>query len=279
MKKSVKLLGAACSLTMLMSGLAMAVSAETYDTKKTEAIKGTPTIDGKMDDIWKKANKIEANLVNKTLIPSESTTTAECYTMWDDNYFYFIGIVKDSAVHEEGGTAKEDVDSVELGFDELNSKKSENVPAGDPAAGSFRVGVNGELSGFGDKFTNAGDKFKGAATKTDTGYIVEMAIPFDKLTPEEGKVVSMEVQINDNMEGKGRSGLVTWNSDKCLGWQSSEAQGEVKLVAAPAEGGDSEPDSKPTPPTGDALPVAAAGLLVLSVATAAGTALVKKGRK
>lgn len=45
-----------------------------------------------------------------------------------------------------------------------------------------------------------------------------MAIPFDKLTPEEGKVVSMEVQINDNMEGKGRSGLVTWNSDKCLGW-------------------------------------------------------------
>ena len=100
MKKSVKFLGAACTLTMLMSGLAMGANAATYDTKKTEAIKGTPTIDGKMDDIWKKANKIEANLVNKTLIPSESTTTAECYTMWDDNYFYFLGIVKDlSLIH------------------------------------------------------------------------------------------------------------------------------------------------------------------------------------
>jgi len=209
------------------------VSAAAYNTKAIEAVKGTPAIDGKMDDIWNETKKEEVKLVNQTIIPSKSTTTGVCYTMWDDMYFYILIDVRDSAVFETGGTVAEDIDSVEIGFDELNSKGRGNVCTGaqDPAAGVFRVGVNNQLSGFGNKYENDLLKFKGAAKKTNSGYIVEMAIPFSSLKPEANKVVSMEVQINDSSNGGGRTGLITWNSDQCLGWQDSESHGEVKLSA------------------------------------------------
>ena len=232
MKKLVCFIGFLITFIMAMN---LIVSAAAYNTKSTEAVKGTPAIDGKMDDIWKETNKVEVKLVNQTILPSKSTTTGVCYTMWDEIYFYTLIDVKDSAVFETGGTVAEDIDSVEIGFDELNSKGIGNVCLGaqDPAAGVFRVDVNGRTSGFGNKFDNDFSKFKGAAKKTDSGYMVEMAIPFSNLKPEANKAVSMEVQINDSNNGGGRTGLITWNSDQCLGWQDSEAHGEVKLSAKP----------------------------------------------
>ena len=272
MRKACGLLATFCSAMLLAASFSIGANAATYDTKQTEAIKGTPTIDGKMDDIWKKANKIDVNMLNKTLIPSNSTTTAEAYTMWDDQNFYFFAVVKDSHVSDKGGSVAEDKDSVEIQVDEKNSKGKGNVSAGNAAAGCFRVDVNGATSGFGDKYNADKSKFKSAAVKTDTGYIVEAAIPFTSITPKADAVIAMEIQINDNMADSGRSGLISWNSDACLGWSDTEAMGEVKLVEG-AAGGDTDTDN---PKTGEELPVAGLALLAVSAAVTGGCLTLRK---
>ena len=236
------------SIVLVLSLLLLncfAVAAD-YDTKKIQAIKGTPVIDGEMDEIWQGANVMEANLVNQTLIPSETKTTGKAWTMWDENYFYILAEVYKSAVYPEGGEA-ENVDSVEYGIDFLNTKGSNNVaPGGDDTAGVFRIGTNdSQISGFGGAFDAVQDKIVGKCVTTDFGYRAELAIPWVGIAPAEGKVISMEVQINVNDNGTGRDGLVTWNSDECLGWRDSESHGEVTLAAAPVV---AEPETEPPAP-------------------------------
>ena len=231
-------------VTLLLLGMIPASAA--YDTKTTQAIKGTPVIDGVMDSIWQQANEVNVNLVNQTLIPSNSTTTAKAYTMWDDNYFYFLAVVTDTDVWATGGEGEE-VDSVEIAIDETNNKSGQNnVNTTNTAIGVFRVGTNdSQISGFGGKFTTEQSNIKGKSTMTDTGYIVEMAIPWTTITPAEGAIIGMEIQINDSSAGAGRTGLISWNSIETLGWRDTESHGNVVLAAAPA--GTETPASTETP--------------------------------
>ena len=213
-------------------------SAQKDDSKGkiTEAVKGTPVIDGKIDDVWAKAKVVNADQVNKTLIPSSTTTTGKVRTMWDENFFYILAEVKDSAVFTKAteGAGSEDKDSIEFQIDEANNKSgTNNVQAGNKAAGCFRVGTNdSEISGFGDMFDAVKAKIQGKSVVTDTGYIVEMAIPWSTIKPAAGTKIGMEAQINDNLDGKKRGGLVTWNSAECLGWRDTAMMGTVVLVDA-----------------------------------------------
>ena len=94
------------SLALCLSGIVSAA----YDTKKTTAIKATPVVDGVVDDIWASAPEVEAKLVNQTLIPSQSTTTAKVKFAWDEKYLYTLAVVTDTAVWPTAsvGTAPED---------------------------------------------------------------------------------------------------------------------------------------------------------------------------
>ena len=208
------------------------VGAAKYDTKTTQAIKGTPVVDGIMDEMWTKANEIEAKLVNQTIIPSNSTTTAKVRTMWDETNLYVISQVYDTAV------ANKDIaepDGIEFDVDEANDKTGVgNVVSGNPAAGVFQIFIfNSKKTGFGDKYTASADKFQGVVVPTDYGYIAEVAIPWTTITPAEGTTVGFEVQINDNISGEKREGLVTWNTEACLGWSDTDSHGNLVLVAAP----------------------------------------------
>lgn len=202
--------------------------------KSTNAIKGTPVIDGKMDNIWNNAKVIDVNLVNKTLIKSNTTTKAKTRTMWDTKNLYIYSVITDQHVWNTAtkGNAPEDKDSIEFSIDEANNKKgANNVAAKNPAAGVFRIGTNkSEISGFGDRFIAIKSKVKGKCVVTKTGYIVEVAIPWSTIKPKAGTTIGMEVQINDNDKGAGRSGLVTWNSAECLGWRDTAYLGNVVLT-------------------------------------------------
>lgn len=264
------------SLALCLSGIVSAA----YDTKKTTAIKATPVVDGVVDDIWASAPEVEAKLVNQTLIPSQSTTTAKVKFAWDEKYLYTLAVVTDTAVWPTAsvGTASEDKDSIEYGVDEKNTKGVDNVNAGNANAGVFRVGTNdSEISGFGDWFSAKSSEVKGKTVITDTGYIAEMAIPWNTITAAEGTVISLEVQINDNDLGEKRTGLVTWNSDACLGWKDSESHGEITLGAAPAPAATDAPteDSAPVAPqTGDFAVYA----FILTAVSAAALLVLKKSR-
>lgn len=233
-KKMKKLILALLLAVMLSTISTINVGAAKYDTKTTEAIKGTPVVDGIIDGMWAKANEIEVKLVNQTIIPSNSTTTAKVRTMWDEKNLYILSQVYDTAV------ANKDIaepDGIEFAIDEANDKTGVgNVVSGNPAAGVFQIFIfNSRKTGFGDKYTASADRFQGIVVPTDYGYITEVAIPWSTITPAEGTTVGLEVQINDNISGEKREGLVTWNSEACLGWSDTESHGNLILIAAPAE--------------------------------------------
>lgn len=223
----------------MIAALATGVSAVSSSDAKITAIKATPVIDGKIDDVWLTAEQQDVALVDTGTIPSKSTTTGKMRVMWDDSYFYvLVEVDKHGIPLYTGGGSENTDDCTEIGITiNGNFTGESNVPSGDQYAGAFRVYEDGKFGGFGDLFTNNTDKFKGSFTRVgDDKYLVEYAVPWLDIKPAEGSLVSLEIQLNDNSKGSGRDGLVTWANNPCIGWRDSLVHGKVTLGAAlPAE--------------------------------------------
>lgn len=238
MKRAFSALTAALSVMLSCASGCLPTSAA-YEPKSATAIKATAIIDGEAEEIWQKAEVLEANLINRTIIynpDTESTATASVRLLWDEKYLYVFAEVLDADPNPENRLGSPDFipDGIEIQIDEQNDKSGKNnVPAGNACAGSWQVFADGSESGFGDQFTAGRAKFRSAVKPTPSGYNVEMAIPWNRLTPEVGTKIGLEIQINDNITGKTREGLVTWNSDACLGWQDTEAMGTVTFLDSP----------------------------------------------
>lgn len=238
MKRAFSALTAALSVMLSCASGCLPASAA-YEPKSATAIKATAIIDGEAEEIWQKAEVLEANLINRTIIynpDTESTATASVRLLWDEKYLYVFAEVLDADPNPENRLGSPDFipDGIEIQIDEQNDKSGKNnVPAGNACAGSWQVFADGSESGFGDQFTAGRAKFRSAVKPTPSGYNVEMAIPWNRLTPEVGTKIGLEIQINDNITGKTREGLVTWNSDACLGWQDTEAMGTVTFLDSP----------------------------------------------
>lgn len=238
MKRAFSALTAALSVMLSCASGCLPASAA-YEPKSATAIKATAIIDGEAEEIWQKAEVLEANLINRTIIynpDTESTATASVRLLWDEKYLYVFAEVLDADPNPENRLGSPDFipDGIEIQIDEQNDKSGKNnVPAGNACAGSWQVFADGSESGFGDQFTAGRAKFRSAVKPTPSGYNVEMTIPWNRLTPEVGTKIGLEIQINDNITGKTREGLVTWNSDACLGWQDTEAMGTVTFLDSP----------------------------------------------
>lgn len=233
-------------MTSCFSGMAYA------QTNETEAIRGTPTLDGAIDPIWEGANIVKTD----KWASDEGYATAEARTMWDDDYFYVLMQVTDKLLSDASANPWEK-DSVEVFFDELNEK----AEAYDGNDGQYRVNYKNETSGGG--VFNA-ETFKSAAAEADGGYIVEMAIPWTEL---KGKVaadtiVGFDAQVNDDALGTGvRSGIVCWNDNAGDKYCNASTLGNVKLVggsdvpvsAEPAAGDDVQQATDSNDNSGDSI--------------------------
>lgn len=187
----------------------------------TEAIKGTPTIDGTMDTIWNSANEISVN----KYINTTSGATAVAKTMWDENKLYVYAVVTDSSLHKESKDAYQQ-DSIEIFVDQKNDKT--DIYGDDD--GQYRINFNNEQS-FGSN--PGGSSLTSAAIVTDTGYVVEAAIDLDKINATEGTVLGFDIQVNNSDNSNGtRDGVAIWNDISGNSWSSLTKIGVVKLVSA-----------------------------------------------
>ena len=194
------------------------------DVDVTEAIKGTPTLDGAVDAIWENTNTVRTD----KWVSDPGYATADVRTMWDDDYFYVLMEVSDSLLSDASEFPWEK-DSVEVFFDELNEKGTEY----DANDGQYRVNFKNEVSGGGA--FNA-ETFKSAAAVCDGGYIVEMAVPWTALkgSAAEGTIVGFDAQVNDDPTGTGaREGVVCWNDDAGDKYCNPSTLGNAKLVGVP----------------------------------------------
>ncbi|HWT26401.1 MAG TPA: sugar-binding protein, partial [Mobilitalea sp.] len=147
--------------------------------------------------------------------------TGRVRLLWDDNFMYALFEVKDSVLNKSSQNAYEQ-DSVEIFLDQ-NNEKSDFYDNND---GQYRVNFEGENS-FGTVPTQQG--FQSAAKKTDTGYIVELAIPLLSKA-QEGAIMGFDAQINDSNSSGVRQGIAKFNDVTDNSWSSTKLWGNLELV-------------------------------------------------
>lgn len=117
-------------------------------------------------------------------------------------------------------------------FYKATDKRMRIIPKSKTAKGSFDVALN--------DVSVKSDELKAAVVYSDAGYKIEAAIPVSLLgiNPLKNKQrVRCEFQINDADNGKERSRLVHWMSDKDASYMNAGTWGDGKVVPLPSSAG------------------------------------------
>lgn len=230
MKKSATVV-LATILTLASSFGALAVRQET----SANATYGTPTIDGKLDDIYKKSTPIPVatfgNLANSgTEADIETMAIGEGYMAWDDANLYYYFSVKDPTPivesFESGST-----DAIEMGFDFDNTNSDEARPVSYGDNGMFlktapyakALGYpEGEVlwvDGFSAWLDELKEdiKYKVATSVNTSGYVVEAKLPLNdaiKSMFKPGYSFGFAVSILDDVDDDGKRDIkITWGKN------------------------------------------------------------------
>lgn len=187
-----------------------------------EAIHGTPTIDGKIDDIWKKAPVLMVNRdvdLENSLSGEQKMSTATVRCLWDDSHLYCLAEVKDDKVATDSFDDWAQ-DSVEF-FVDGNLSKSSTYDDDDA---QFRTSAEGrETVGP----TTDSEKYTSKVVKVDGGYLVEACI---KLKTESGMKIGFDIQVNNDPGTGSRGSIAKWNDATNGTWESMSGAGELELV-------------------------------------------------
>ncbi len=183
-----------------------------------EATKGTPTIDGEIDDIWASANVLDINTYS---MGNGATGTAK--VLWDEDYIYVLAEVTDPVLSAASVNTYEQ-DTVEIFLDE-NNHKTTAYESDDIQARTNYLGEKSVTDGL------STDAFISAAATTANGYLVEFAIPTTLGGFTSGQVVGFDAQINDDGDGEGkRTSISNWYDLTGMGYTDVSGLGLLKLV-------------------------------------------------
>lgn len=167
------------------------------------ALKGTPEIDGVIDEIYTQSGSLKTDSslfvwATGDDAKAASDATAQTYFLYDDDYFYFATEVKDGTLVDTGIINNWQADAVEhwINFDGVKASKI--------SCDAFNTSI------YGSDYTDF-DKCIAATTQGDGSYVVEIAIPIGSFAT--GDVVPVSIQVNDFFAADAASG-VAWGSQK-----------------------------------------------------------------
>jgi hypothetical protein len=187
------------------------------DSGTSVAAYGTPTIDGKADDLWAYASVLQMDTA-----ASGATGTAKI--AWDEDAMYYLFEMKDNTPYAVSENEKND--SVEVWVDELNTKN------GAQTIGDYQMRV--DLNNVITSATNGMNlnNVVSAVYRVEGGYTAEFAVPYRNLTPEIGDIIGFNASANDDANGDGlRDGFATWVDRNLPYWADTRVYNEVKLAA------------------------------------------------
>ena len=185
----------------------------------TVAVRGTPIVDGDEDAVWADAAENETAV----WVVGESGATARVKTLWDDEHLYVLAVVSDSLLSKASANAWEQ-DSFEVFLDQNNAKTTW-YQSDD---GQYRINFDNEQSFNG---AAAPELITSATRVVPGGYVVELAIKLDAITPQKGTLIGFDFQINDDKDGDGvRDSVVTWNDPTNQAYQDTSRLGVLQLV-------------------------------------------------
>ncbi|MBR4896972.1 MAG: hypothetical protein IKZ41_11115, partial [Clostridia bacterium] len=232
-----KALAALCIIALIVTALALPAAAADDENPSGIAVKGTPEIDGKIDDAW--AN-VPAYPVDRLKDGRDTGITSQFRVMWQENALYVLIEVNDKDHSFSGGPSVGD--GMEVYFDLMNLKTSGFE---DDYQAYFAMCADDETYLTYDGSPNGQaclmDAATVALTTSDDGYIYEAQILLDefetKLTANQ--TIGFDIQVNDQVSGDtSRSGAYGWSDDVNNAWQGTMLYGNITLTEG--EGGSGE---------------------------------------
>lgn len=186
-----KKLGSLALAALLVAALSVSASA----ASTSSAAQGTATIDGKKDDIYA-CDPLTVATVQDNSGNVAKPATGKVWTAWDANNLYVYAEITDAKVTKpEDVTTQWANDSVEV---YVNFSGEEGAIA-DINAGQITIGPGFEsVQGGGLYKTEQEANIKYAWTYTDTGYTVEMALPFGEFGAKVGATLGFSIGIDDD---------------------------------------------------------------------------------
>lgn len=184
----------------------------------TVAVPGAPIIDGVEDAVWTKANEISTDV----WVVGTSGSTAKVKTLWNNQYLYVYAVVTDAKL-SKAATNPWEQDSIEVFLDQNNAKTTSYQP--DDA--QYRVNFENVQS------FNGGAKaelIKSATRIVPGGYVVELSIKLDAVTPAEGVRIGFDFQVNNDEDGDGvRDSVAIWHDPSGQSYQNTSGIGVLEF--------------------------------------------------
>ncbi len=264
-----KFLTYAMLCALLASTCAMTATAA---NPEATAAKGTPVVDGVVDEIWGTTETYTANALKAG---TEENITTEWKALWDDDKVYFLVEVSGDTAHFFNGHPSWG-DGCELYFDALNDKPTEyNLDSVAQFGWDAQNLDDISYTGSEGAQANMKGKYEIKAVEKADGYIYEVAVDLDAfcgdLVMAEGTVIGLEIQVNSKCdEAEARTSAYGWADTDNTGWQNPSVFGNLTFVAAPVV--ETVEEIATAPQTFDAGLLAVASLLT----AAAGLAISKK---
>ncbi len=171
---------------------------ETGVTASAEILKGTATVDGKLDEAYKSSLCISVDKSSVIWVPKEDpdNVSAKVYFMHDGEYLYICGVITGDStiVNTNPQTANEwAVDGLDIWFllPELPLRTKFTMDA-------FALSYVSDLQTVDQEWKHEIDKSKieKAAVRGDGSYVVEAKLPIPYYSESEG-VLAINVQLNN----------------------------------------------------------------------------------
>lgn len=192
------------------------------ETRTVKAYKGTPKIDGKIDELWNGVPRILTSRAVKELDQlgdDQRPSTAWVRCLWDDGHLYCLAEVKDSKI-SVSGSKEWDRDGVEFFVDGNMAR----TPSYDSDDAQYRTEANGNMSAG---RTSDVVNYHSAVTKTEDGYIVEACI---KIDTEARKKIGFDVQVNNDPGEGRRMSTMKWNDSTNESYRDVSGIGTLEMV-------------------------------------------------
>ena len=180
-----------------IAALLIAAAALPVSAKGTDVLNGTPTLDGKLDEIYTQSASIELEnfgfyIGGSTDTNYEAAKGTKAYFLWDKEYLYVCCVVVDDTATKtkQDGVDYENwatCDNLELYFWDADGNEDNR--------GNVHVGCLGDGLRWEKAFE--GINIKAAGTATDTGYITEVAIPVSNFDLKAGSAFKFALQYNN----------------------------------------------------------------------------------
>lgn len=169
------------------------------------------------------------NLDNVTVgtVSSSTDLSANWTAAWDNTNLYIHLAVTDEAKINDSGTNWWEDDVVEIFIDADNSN------GGTYGANDFQYTFRYNDATIRETKHNAISGVQFSMPATSGGYNFEVKIPWSTLTTtaSAGKLIGLDVQLNDDDNGGARDGKKAWHSTTDNTWQNPSLMGTVQLSA------------------------------------------------